>query len=75
MLVAALEVADNFAAAHYNVARLYSRSGDIDRCLVYLDRALELAPNLRPEATDDENLGWVLKIHGLKQNKQGRRGE
>ena len=72
--IAALDLAPDFAAAHYNAARLYSQTGDLDRCAWHLEEAVSLAPQLREEAADDANLGWVMKLRRLQWSWQ-RTGE
>ena len=66
----ALAISPKFAAAHYNAARLHAKAGDLDRCLVHLEQAVDLEPSLRTEAARDENLGWVLKLRTLKENRE-----
>jgi tetratricopeptide (TPR) repeat protein len=70
--LAAVAAAPDFAAARYNAARLYAQLGDVDRCLPHLEKAMELVPDLRTDASDDDDLGWVLKLQRLKQER--RRG-
>ena len=66
----AVEASPEFAAAHYNAARLYSRAGDLDRCLDHLDSAVRLAPQFSSEAEEDENLAWVMKMGMLKKLRE-----
>ena len=66
----ALVIAPNFAAAHYNAARLHAKRGDLDECLAHLEKAVEFEPSLRNEAARDDNLGWVLKLRSLKDNQE-----
>ena len=72
----ALAIAPKFAAAHYNAALLHAKTGDLDKCLVHLEQAVDLEPGLRSEAARDDNLGWVLKMRTLKEDREkpGRRG-
>ena len=67
--LAALTAAPGFAAAHYNAARLYAQLSDVDRCLPHLEKAMQLVPDLRSEANDDDDLGWVRKLSRLKQER------
>ena len=73
--LAALTAAPNFAAAHYNAARLYAQLRDVDRCLPHLEKAMLLVPDLRSDADDDDELGWVLKLQRLKQERGRDPGE
>ncbi len=68
--LAALAAAPNFAAAHYNAARLYAQSGEVDRCLPHLEKAMQLVPDLRSEADGDDVLGWVLKLSRIKEERR-----
>ena len=43
------------AALHYMLARLYSLQGDKDRLLWHLNKAVELAPELRERLRDEED--------------------
>jgi hypothetical protein len=45
--------------------------GDLDQCLQYLEKAVELEPGWRAEAAEDDSLSWVLRVHQLKQDWQG----
>ena len=75
--LAAVESSPDFASAHYNAARLFSQSGDIQRGAGHLDVALKLAPGLAVDAREDESLGWVLALEGQKRDRRrgsGRRG-
>ena len=69
--LAALNMDPDFAAAHYNAARLYSQTGDLELCVRHLERAIRLAPQFRAEAETDDNLGWVMKLHGLRRQRRG----
>ena len=69
---AALVVAPEFAAAHYNLARLHARLQRIDECLLHLQKAMELVPDLRADAAEDDDLGWVLRLDRFRQER--RRG-
>ena len=71
----ALTNAPGFAVAYYNVARLYSKRGNIVQCLDYLEKAVELQPQLADEAADDENLGWVMELNQLKVSRNRELGE
>ena len=66
----ALEVSPDFAAAHYNAARLYSKAADLDRCLYHLESSISLAPQFSSEAEEDENLAWVMKMGTLKKKRE-----
>ena len=73
--LAALTAAPNFAAAHYNAARLYAQLRDVDKCLPHLEKAMRLVPELRSDADEDDELGWVLKLRRLKQERGSGTGE
>jgi tetratricopeptide (TPR) repeat protein len=70
--LAALDIDPRFAVAWYNTARLYARLDEINLCLEYLDQAVQLAPHFAEEAAEDDNLGWVLELNELKQNRPSR---
>jgi tetratricopeptide (TPR) repeat protein len=68
----ALNTTPDFAAGYYNAARLYSKMGDLDQCIQYLEKAAELEPGWREEAAEDDSLSWVLRLHRLRQDRRGR---
>ena len=65
--LAALDTTPEFAAAHYNAARLYARTGDIDRSGQHLENAISLAPQFWDEASTDDELSWVLQTSPAKR--------
>jgi tetratricopeptide (TPR) repeat protein len=65
-----LESDPELASAHYNAARLYSRTGDVAACLKHLDRVLEIAPQLAEDAANDEHLGWALEMKNLRRDME-----
>jgi len=70
----ALESDPELASAHYNAARLYSRTGDVAACLKHLDRVLEIAPQLAEDAANDEHLGWALEMKNLRRDMESEDG-
>ena len=67
--LAAVDMDPNFAAAHYNAARLYAQNSNLDRCERHLERAIQLVPQFRNEASEDDSLGWVMKLRRLKEDR------
>ena len=70
-----LEADPELASAHYNAARVYSRTGDVAACLMHLDRVLEIAPRMAEDAAQDEHLGWALKMRDLREVSGPEAGE
>jgi tetratricopeptide (TPR) repeat protein len=70
-----LEADTELASAHYNAARLYSRTGDVAACLKHLDRVLEIAPQLAEDAAHDEHLGWALEMRNLRRDIEQEDGQ
>jgi tetratricopeptide (TPR) repeat protein len=70
--LAAVAITSDYADAHYNAARLYSRSDDLDRCLQHLERATELEPELQTDAVQNDDLSWVLELHKIRESRQDR---
>ena len=66
-----LEVNPGLASAHYNAARLYSRTGDVAACLTHLDRVLEIAPQWADDAAKDDHLSWALEMRSLRLGNNG----
>lgn len=63
----ALQIKENYPAAHYNLALLYDTYyQDLDRAIVQYDRYLQLS-----DGTDKKTLGWVeeLKQKVKRRNK------
>ena len=73
--LAAVDIDADFAAAHYNAARLYAQSGNLESCEHHLERAMHLVPQFREEASEDDSLGWVMKLRRLKENRPGPNSE
>jgi tetratricopeptide (TPR) repeat protein len=67
--LAATRAAPDFAAAYFNAARLYSRQGELEEALKFLDLAAGLDPQWAEEAAEDEHLGWALELQGLKERR------
>ncbi len=65
-----LEADPELASAHYNAARLYSRTGNVTACLKHLDRVLEIAPELAADAAHDEHLGWALEMREMREVRE-----
>ena len=70
-----LEADPDLASAHYNAARLYSRTGDVAACLQHLDRVLEIAPELAQDAAHDEHLGWALEMRDMREVREPGEGQ
>ncbi len=51
------------AGLHYHLACIYARAGRLDEARTALDRALELRPELREQADEDEDLA-PLRVSG-----------
>jgi len=63
----ALQIKENYPAAHYNLALLYDTYyQDLDRAIIQYDRYLQLS-----DGTDKKTLGWVeeLKQKAKRRNK------
>ena len=56
ILVNAVERLPGVAVFHFNLACYAAQLGELDRSKVYLSRAVELRPDLRLRALDDEDL-------------------
>jgi tetratricopeptide (TPR) repeat protein len=59
-----------FAAPCYNAARLYAKMGDVDRCIQYLGQAIDLEPSMGDDAAQDDELGWVLQLRRLRDDRR-----
>ena len=66
----ALTERPGFAAPFYNAARLYAKGGDVEQCVRYLGQAIELEPSLGDEAARDDELGWVLELRRLRDDRR-----
>ncbi len=64
-----LDADPGLASAHYNLARLYSKSGDVALCLEHLDKMLDIAPEWVEDAARDEHLKWALDMRNLRENR------
>ena len=65
-----LEVDPGMASAHYNAARLYSRTGNVAACLMHLDQVLQIAPQWANDAAHDEHLSWALEMRDLRHENE-----
>ena len=64
-----LDANPGLASAHYNVARLYSRNGDVASCLKHLEQVLQIAPQWAEDAAHDEHLKWALEMRNLREDR------
>ncbi|MEE3245894.1 MAG: tetratricopeptide repeat protein, partial [Chloroflexota bacterium] len=64
-----LDADPELASAHYNLARLYSRNGDVASCLKHIDQVLQIEPQWAEDVAHDEHLKWALDMRNLRGDK------
>lgn len=66
LYLAAIDANPDYSSAYFNAAKIYVAKGQLVLAEEYLHRSVVLNREHLPEAIEDEQLGWLIDVQGIK---------